>query len=290
MRSRRLTALLAATGLCLLAACGSDDEGSSEGDSVKPAAFAITAGQSGKKVTVDAPESVKAGLTEITLKNTGKGLYDAQLVRVDGDQTAEQVFSEVIDSAEGAPTPDWAHAAGGVAGTPGGQTGTATQVLEPGTYYLSVADVEGDSGPNPTRDGLVKLEVTGEVSGELPQTDGSIVAKEYSYEATGLKAGKNEITFDNVGKELHHAIAFPLNKGAALADAKKAFASEGRPTGPPPVDFENAAGTTVLDGGEKQVTELELKKGKYVLVCFISDRKGGPPHVAKGMISEATVE
>ncbi len=35
---------------------------------------------------------------------------------------------------------------------------------------------------------------------------------------------------------------------------------------------------------------LELKKGKYVPVCFISDRKGGPPHVAKGMISEATVE
>ncbi len=29
--------------------------------------------------------------------------------------------------------------------------------------------------------------------------------------------------------------------------------------------------------------------GKYSLVCFIEDRKGGPPHVAKGMVGETTV-
>ena len=33
----------------------------------------------------------------------------------------------------------------------------------------------------------------------------------------------------------------------------------------------------------------DLKPGKYALLCFISDRQGGPPHIAKGMITEATV-
>jgi len=47
--------------------------------------------------------------------------------------------------------------------------------------------------------------------------------------------------------------------------------------------------TPVLDGGVAQVTDLELKKGKNVLLCFISDRAGGPPHVAKGMIAEVDI-
>lgn len=38
------------------------------------------------------------------------------------------------------------------------------------------------------------------------------------------------------------------------------------------------------------MVQLDLKRGKYVLVCFVSDREGGPPHVAMGMIAEATVE
>jgi hypothetical protein len=37
------------------------------------------------------------------------------------------------------------------------------------------------------------------------------------------------------------------------------------------------------------VIDLELKRGKYALVCFVPDRKGGPPHAFKGMISEGFV-
>ncbi len=37
---------------------------------------------------------------------------------------------------------------------------------------------------------------------------------------------------------------------------------QGEPSGPPPVDFENGAGTAVLEGGDEQVAPLELKAGK----------------------------
>jgi len=46
----------------------------------------------------------------------------------------------------------------------------------------------------------------------------------------------------------------------------------------------------VIDGGIAQNIELDLEAGKYAVVCFIQDRKGGPPHGAKGMISELVVE
>ena len=46
----------------------------------------------------------------------------------------------------------------------------------------------------------------------------------------------------------------------------------------------------MLDGGREQIDELELVAGRYALVCFLTDRAGGPPHVAQGMVSELTIE
>jgi hypothetical protein len=166
-----------------------------------------------------------------------------------------------------------------------------TEVLEPGTYYvLDTESAGGSEQPNARKGGVAKFEVTGEATGELPATDATITAKDYAFEATGVKAGKNRLTFENAGDELHHLIAVPIRKGATFAEVKKLFSSNEEPKGPPPVDFENGLATAVIDSGQKQVAELEFKKGKYALVCFITDREGGPPHVAKGMIDELDVE
>ncbi len=286
MAFRSIAVLLAVLGLALLAACGSDDDDSGGGGGSGGAAkLAIEVSEPAKgKVAFEAPESVQAGLVEITLRNSGKAPHAAQIVGVDGRHSVDEVIEKFLETPEGAPTPPWAHAVGGTVAGPG-QTGTAIQTLEPGTYYI--ADVAEESSAS--KGGLAKLEVTGEGGGgELPQADASIVAKEYGFETSGLKPGKNRITFDNAGGEPHHAIAFPLNKGATVAEVKKVFASEEGPMGPPP--FGQPVGTTVLDGGEKQVTDIELKRGTYALVCFIGDRAGGPPHVAKGMISELEVK
>ena len=56
------------------------------------------------------------------------------------------------------------------------------------------------------------------------------------------------------------------------------------------MDFENGVGTSVIDGGIAQNIALELKAGKYAVVCFISDRKGGKSHAEQGMLKELTVE
>lgn len=83
-----------------------------------------------------------------------------------------------------------------------------------------------------------------------------------------------------------------INDGETIADVKgkEFFMTEGGPpSGPPPVDFEGGFGTAVLDGGAKEVADVELKAGRYAFVCFIPDRAGGPPHIAKGMLQEIEI-
>lgn len=294
-----LFATLALTAALTVTACGDDDSDSDKSskpsaESSEPQRLAVEVTEQGKdKFGMSAPQSVKAGLVEISLKAPPvKGAsHDAQLVKVEGNHTVAEVLKFI--SQEGAPTPDWLFAAGGVGLIKAGASGTATQQLTPGRYFiLDTGEPEGENVKSFAENGATaELEVTGEAGAvELPKAAGKVTAEDYTFRTTGLKAGKNDIEFDNAGRELHHLIAFQYRKGVDLADVKKAFSREGESSGPPPVDFESAVGTAVLEGGTKQVTSLELKPGKYALVCFISDRKGGPPHVAKGMITEASIE
>lgn len=117
-----------------------------------------------------------------------------------------------------------------------------------------------------------------------------MTATDYTFAVSDLKAEPNQIEFANAGKQLHHLMAFPHRKGATLDEVKKVFAEDGEGSGPLPLDFAGATRTATLESGDMQIVELDLKRGKYALVCFISDRKGGPPHAVKSMIVEAAVE
>jgi len=137
----------------------------------------------------------------------------------------------------------------------------------------------------------VRFEVTGDASdAELPAADATITARDFSFTSSGLRAGVNEVTFDNTGREIHHVIAFPLAEGRTEADFRRFIASDGRGGGPPPVDFERGTGSSAFDGGTSGNVQLRLVRGDYVLVCFISNRAGGPPHATFGMVNEVTVE
>ncbi len=276
MLARRSAALLGALSLSLLPACGSDDEGG--GASAEPAAFAVSITGKGPKAKVDVPATVEAGLVELTFDNSDKIPHDAQLIRVEGDHTIEEV--EKVITGEGTPTPDWIEDGGGIGSVQPGKTGTATEELSEGKYVL----FDTENG------GKAEFEVTGEAAdAELPSTDASITAVDYGFETDGLKAGKNTITFKNEGKELHHVIATPIAQGATIQEVEEFASSDEEPSGPPPLEFEKGTSTAVIDGGRTQVTELELQKGRYAFLCFISDRAGGPPHTAKGMVTEVEI-
>ncbi len=279
--SPRAAALALSTVGALLAvpACG-------EGGASKPTPVTVEVSGKGRDVEVKAPETIKGGLVRINLKNATDGPRDAQIVRVEGDHSPQD-FLKVVMS-EGGPIPDWIQDGGGVPGTGPGQSASATQNLAEGNYIL-FSSQEGEGEP-----ATAEFKVEGGGPGELPKTQAEIVASDYTFDAKGLKPGRNKVLFRNEGNELHHAIGAPMRPGATLDDVKKFVREEGgggRPSGPPPIDEQGGFSTAVIDGGTEQVIDLNVRKpGKYAVVCFIQDRKGGPPHVMKGMIKEIEVQ
>lgn len=306
-RTRRLTGAIAgalAAG-ALVAGCGDDDDDAATTPAAAaptPTTFAITATAEGKtSKALEFPDSVKAGLVQMRLTNNDTVPRSVQIFRVVGDRTVDDVLK--IVNTENAKIPEWIQDGGGIAAVDPDDMGSAMQVLAPGKYVIWDDEGGGDEEDAP---GHAELGAKGEftVTGpapvdiELPEQPAKVSAsdvgegddKEYRFEFEGLKAGTNQVRFENTGEELHHALFFPMRQGATIEDVKTAFESEGEPEGPPPVDLSKAVGTSVIDGDVAQNIELELDSERYAVVCFTTDRDGGKPHVAKGMIEELTIE
>ena len=267
-----------------LAGCG-DHVGDKQA-AATPTKFPITASEAGKRLRLSVPTSVPAGLVTVELTNTGKAFHEAQLVRIGPGHTPEDALKVI--AAEGAPSPGWIHIAGGTGPAPPGGKRSATQRLRPGNYIVYDAPFQNEG--KGLKFALASFKVEGEAgaAGELPKAAAKIEAYEYGFRTSRLSVGKNTIEFSNTGTEAHHVIAVPYKPGATLAEVRKAFMQQGGAD--PPLDFAHVSYTARIDGGTRQITELALDKpGKYALLCFVSDRKGGPPHVAQGMIAEITV-
>jgi hypothetical protein len=281
-RTRTILALLAAaaTPATTITACGEDDVSGAGGVRT----LEITAGSKG---TLTVPKGAAPGVTELTLRNESKGDAEAQLIRIEGEHSRSEVLDALGKSVSPKPWEDFFFAAGGVGMTDPGETRSATQELEAGTtYYVFNASAAG----KPQRSDLHKIEISGDEEGELPETDATVSATDYGYTADGLTSGRSEVTFENAGREPHHLLLGQLRKGATAADAKRFLlsAADGG-SGPfPPAGSE--AATSVLESGTSQVITLDLKPGKYALYCFVSDRRGGPPHIVRGMVSAVTVK
>ncbi|HWC25845.1 MAG TPA: hypothetical protein VG474_04610 [Solirubrobacteraceae bacterium] len=279
------------------AGCGDDDEAgeAKRETTAAPTTFVVEATAEGRRKLLDFPASVKAGLVAVTLKNSDSRPRSLQILRVEGDHTIDDVL-KIVESEEPAKIPSWMQDGGGMGRVAPGETATATQVLAPGTWVLW--DDEGaEEGPSNSELGAKgSFAVTGPaVDAELPAQPAAVTASddgedEYGFDFKGLKAGTNRVRFENTGEELHHALFFPMRRGATIEDVLEAFQAEGEPEGPPPVDFAKGVGTAVIDGGTAQNISLDLPAGRYAVVCFISDRDGGEPHAAKGMLEELTIE
>jgi hypothetical protein len=291
-KATRAMALAAAAALALAGAgCGSDDDsddpsggegGAAQsgggGGAAKPSQLAIELSGSPKSPTFSVPDSVEGGLVEIKFTNEVRGEHSAQLLRAEAGHTAAEALKAGNAWGEkGEPLPDWAIVAGGAGDVKQGDSTTVTQELEPGNYV--VADL--NSGAN------AEFEVTGgSGADEVAEEAAAITATEYAFESQGLEAGTSRVLFDNAGNQPHFIAAVGLQEGKTVADARRFFSTE---KGRPPIDDSRGFSTAVIEGGTKQAFQLNLDPGRYVLLCFVPDREGGPPHVAKGMISEATV-
>ena len=286
-RTTRALAVLAAGMLLVigLQACSSDDN--------KPVSLTVSASEpSSTQFKFDLPATIDGGTVKIDFKNTGQQPHELQLARVKDGTTPEQFQKDILD-AQGAPIPDYLIGPGGGAGvTPPGATTTVTQKLDAGTYVYFCALGDGDA-VHYKHGMLGSLQIKGDKGkGDLPKADASVKTRDYGFDLQGLKSGANTVSFENTGQQLHHALFVPMAPGATLDQVKEFLASQGPPPAgaQPPIDFEKATGFEVLAPGNKLVQQpLTLQKGSYAVLCFLTDKAGGPPHFTKGMLQQLDV-
>ena len=241
----------------------------------RSARLTITVDEAGRKPRYRAPRVTAGGLVEIRLRNAGEIPRKAQLWRIDGDHTVKEALRY------GRRLPDWLRRAGGVSLTEPGATSATLQALPAGRYY--VANTLG-------RPGIVaEFEVTAPATAPAPpRAPARVESLDFSFRVSGLRPGRNSVDFDNTGREPHHAYFTPMRAGSDIADVRRFFGSR-TSSGPPPVDTDVVRETVVLEGGDRQVTQLNLPAGRYALICFVRGRRGGPTHLELGMINEVKV-
>jgi plastocyanin len=279
LRRFAVAALAVALVGVALSACGS-----SEADEDGAQKLTFTIAKKGQKTEIKGPKEAETGLAEITLVNNGQGATDLQLVRVEGEHSAAEAGQALGQVIEGNAFPEWFFAAGGVGTILPGKRQTVIQVLKPGTYYAFYT--EGQTGPL-NRPSPAVVEINGEESDDEVEGKPTVRAFEYGFEADTLTAGGVEVDFDNSGDQPHHIVASKFVGNGTLEEAEKYLKTE---KGKNPLTEQGFQATSVLEGDEAQLVTLDLEPGRYAFYCFVADRKGGQPHLFKGMIDEVEVE
>jgi hypothetical protein len=307
MKSTRMRAALAASlAIGLLAgACGDDDDTASDDttetteapdETTETTAAGEDEGGSLELTLTDEglegiPESVPAGAVEVTLTVEGSREYASlDFARVEDGTTVEQFAEGIAPVFEGGAFPEFFLNNSGLPETEPGTPTTATILLEPGQHIVWFEGIpESEDAPPPVSGEL--LEVTEGEAGELPDGDGEITARDYDFDVD--VSGSGTIVFRNDGPDqLHHAVLvdFGTNTPEVVEEAIGPLVQGGEDDPPPAIegfDMEQVnfdlGGSGVFGPGLGGTFEAEVQEGNtYAVVCFISDRAGGPPH-AVGM-------
>jgi hypothetical protein len=278
------------------------------------------------------PDEIPSGVITVTFQNEASGTTTLDFVGVPEDATEDEFRTALSEAAAGGPIDEILQSVSGVTDTGPGETNTSSFEIEAGHHFVAAAPApeeeeeepestaaettagadttaaaggetttaggeEEEQGPPPEAILVHELTVTEEGSGaELPETDGTITAADYSFEVD-VQAGET-YTFRNDGPDqIHHAVVVGFGSAdpAAVEENLIPFLeSEGE--APPPegidpeqIDFE-VGGSNVFSPGLGGTFDAALEPGTYAVLCFIQDRAGGPPHaIANEMFDVFTV-
>jgi hypothetical protein len=299
----RLAATLVVIGVltAAVAGCGSDDNGD-EGASgtttpSAPEPITITAGDYSFE---GLPTTMTAGIQNITFENQGVVDHEMVFVKVAPGTTPETLGEGLAKVFEGEPFPPYVEAANGVANTAAGET-TVTQFNLPAGDYIAmcadtgVAGSKKDGKPHFARGMFAEVTVTGDGGDEPPTAEATVTAKDYSFTMSDLKAGEQTIAFVNEGpKEWHFGDISVFPSGTTVAEATEAVKKLITSEGPPPAGVpqpETVATLQIASPGLGNTLSTTLLSGRtYVILCFVSDLAGGPPHaIAHQMYKVFTV-
>ena len=265
MRPRNSWTFLMLVGVVALvaAACSSDT------------ATQVTVTVNGDSISV--PSEIDAGVVEVTITGEMNVGDDLDFTKVTAGTTEEQFIEGMLGVVEGGPFPDFFEGNAGVLAGPVPMSVT----LEPGAYFVWTETEGGED--------LVTSEVTvtGAAGGELPDTDGIITVRDYSFDVD-VSAGDTYTFKNEAANESHHAvlISFGDLDLALVEENLPAFVRANFEDTPLPdalaeIDADAfIPGSGVFSPGFSGTFSTTLESGNtYAVFCFIQDRAGSAPHV-----------
>ena len=119
-----------------------------------------------------------------------------------------------------------------------------------------------------------------------PAADANVGLRDYRFAMPSpLTAGKQTLRVTNDGEVLHHALVFPLAKDVNGAKIKAGKEPRKEFAGPRP-----SALVEIVSPETANDVEVNLRKGKYLFVCFLRDGPRAKMHAQLGMQEVVTVK
>jgi len=278
-------ALIWAVAGCKSDRPSTDSAGASASSAEAPKAAPATVTMTAKDFAFDAPAQIPGGAVTLQIQNSGKEVHQAQLVRLEGGKTGQDLMAALKKHG---PPPAWMKFVGGPNAIAPGHEVSATSVLEPGQYAW-LCFIPSPDGVMHAAKGMVRpFEVTAAPSGaatSLPETDVTIKLVDFDFQSSKpLTPGRHSIMVENAGPQAHELVLVKLAPGKTIQD----FATWAESMkGPPPA--EPVGGVGVLDKGGWGVFTADLTAGDYGLICFVPDVKDGKMHLVHGMMKNIKV-
>lgn len=243
----------------------------------------------GKEYAFEAPASIPAGPTRITLVNAGKEEHEAQIAGLNAGATFE-ALTAALQGPDQSAALALVTLAGGPTGVQPGESRSTTSNLKPGQYVFLCFVPAADGVPHLAKGMIARIEVTAPAAaGTVPAGDSTLTLQDFAFVGLDtLSAGPHEVSVTNKGPQPHEARIVKLADGVAAADLAAMFTSTAPPSGPPP--FTTAGGVAGIAPGETITMSVDLPAGNYAFLCFIPDPASGAPHAALGMIGALTVK
>jgi hypothetical protein len=283
----------AITATLALAACGDDGDDSSSPTSSSEAATEVPEVRiEASDFAFDAPASIPAGLTTLTIDNVGAEPHQAGLFRLADGKTPDDLLA-ALPAGFGAALED-GELLGGPNGASAGESASVDQVLEPGSYVLAcLIPSVSDGVPHIVKGMMAPLEITeSDASADLPDAETTLTLEDFNFSPSNDDEfdGQGTIEIVNDGSQPHEAVVGFLPDGTTVDD----FITFGvaPPFQPlPPQPYVDIGGITATKPGERSVIDLDLEPGNYVLACFLPNLDNEMSnHIAEGMVFPFTVE
>jgi hypothetical protein len=249
-----------------------------------PAPDAATITVTATDYALQAPDTLAQGAVTFNLVNQGKEFHHLWIARADSGRTLDDVMAAFKHHG---PPPAWLRDIGGPnAPMPMGGVANATVVLQPGTYILGCWIPSPDGVPHLMKGMVRQLTVVPAAQpAPAPVAQVTMTLHDYGFSLSRpLTPGRYLIEVRNQAAQQHEIELASLADGKSVHELlawihKPEGAMPGAPIG----------GVSPIVRGEVAWFEVDLKPGRYALICFLPDAKDRKPHFEHGMVQEIEV-